>query len=392
LSKTRLGILGASGFVGSALVDRLFFDPEYRDRYDVTAFIHSFGNAARLSRLPIKVQALDLLDYDNVLSTLVGCDCIVNCTRGDSLLMLNGHKNLLRALKKVGTRKFIHLSSVAIFGDNPLPESQSEDAAPHPKRNAYGEIKATQDEWVLKLNEQGVPSIILCPSNIGGPYSSLIVDAVRKVAAREIVLVDDGRFATNIVHVDNLVQSILTAVESDTGWGERYFANEAEPVTWKQFYTDLAAMVGVDADFPVVSREEIVRHMEGKQTGPSQGVKSQIGTMVSRDFRDAIGIVPAIKKMDDAAMGLFNRMNPGLKEKLRGKLRKPITINEARASQHMDHKLVTAQIRRFYHSPEKIINRLGYKPLFNYEEGMRTTQKWLEFCNIIPSGNSIHHR
>ena len=132
--------------------------------------------------------------------------------------------------------------------------------------------------------------------------------------------------------------------------------------------------------------------MENRSANPSQGVKSQIGTLVSRDFRDAIGIVPAIKKMDDAAMGIFNRMNPGLKEKLRGKLRKPITINEARASQHMDHKLVTAQVRRFYHSPEKIVDRLGYKPLLDYAAGMRTTQKWLEFCNLIPSGKPIHSR
>ncbi|MCH7591909.1 MAG: NAD-dependent epimerase/dehydratase family protein, partial [Planctomycetes bacterium] len=84
--------------------------------------------------------------------------------------------------------------------------------------------------------------MISCPSNIGGPYSSLIVDAIRKVSAQEIVLVDDGQNATNIVHVDNLVQAILTALETDTGWGERYFANETEPTTWKQFYTDLAAM------------------------------------------------------------------------------------------------------------------------------------------------------
>lgn len=392
MSKPGIGILGASGFVGSALVDRLFFDPEYRDRYEVTAFIHSYGNAARLSRLPVTVESLDLLDYNRVQSALAGCDYVVNCTRGDSLLMLDGHKNLFRALKKVGTKKFIHLSSVAIYGDDPLPESKSEDAPPNPNRNAYGDIKATQDKWVLKLHNQGVPSIILCPSNIGGPYSSLIVDAIRKLAAREIVLVDDGQYATNVVHVDNLVQAILTALETDTGWGERYFANETEPITWKQFYTDLAAMAGVGTDFPVVSREEVVRLMESRNAGPSQGVKNQIGTMVSRDFREAIGNVPAIKKIDDVAMGLFNRMNPGFKEKLRGKLRKPITIRETPALQTLDHKLVTAQIRRVYHSPDKIVSRLGYKPLLSYAEGMRTTQKWLEFCNLIPSDDPIHSR
>ena len=86
MSKPTIGILGASGFVGSALVERLFFDKEWRDRFDLISFIHSYGNAARVTRLPVRIEPLDLLEYEHVAASLSGCDYVINCSRGDSSL------------------------------------------------------------------------------------------------------------------------------------------------------------------------------------------------------------------------------------------------------------------------------------------------------------------
>jgi len=383
--KPKIAILGASGFVGSALVERLYFDETWRDRFEFTAFIRGFGNAARLARLPIRLERLDLTDYPQVLASLSGYDYVVNCTRGDTFLMMNGLKNTARAMKALRTRKFVHLGSVAIYGEDPPAESAHENAPPNPVRTDYGNIKAAQDELVFALHAQGVPSMILCPSNIGGPYSELILDAVARLAAGEIVLVDEGRYATNIVHVDNLVQAILAALESDTGWGERYFVNEAEPTTWKQFFQDLVAMLGIDYEFAGVSREEVLRQMSRQRTRSSSGIKSQVGTLVSSEFREAVSVLPAFKAMDDGAKRLFRGLSPRLQESIRRRLARPIVVPQARSTRRLDHKLITAQIRQVYHSPQKAMDRLKYAPLLDHRRGMDTTQKWLEFANRVPS-------
>ncbi len=387
MGKPRIGILGASGFVGSALVERLFFDERYKSKFDFVAFIHSYGGAARLTRLPIQIEVIDLLSHEQLESSLRTCDWIVNCTRGDSSVMLGGFKNVLRVLKKLRPKKFVHLGSVAIYGDDPPAESAREDAPPNPDRTAYGDIKVAQDEMVFKLHRAGVPSLVLCPSNIGGPYSTLIVDVVSRLAAREILLVEEGRNPTNIVHVDNLVQAILAALESEDGWGEMYFVNETEPVTWKQFFEDMARIMGIECEFALVSREDVLQALREKN-GRALGLKGQLKMLFSREFRDAMATVPAFNKMDQAAMRLFNSMNPQLQEKLRSKIRKPISIKESRRAPSLDDKLVRTQIRRVYHSPEKIMNRLNYSPLMDYREGMLTTQKWLEFSHLIPSARS----
>ncbi len=150
-------------------------------------------------------------------------------------------------------------------------------------------------------------------------------------------------------------------------------------------------MLRIDYEFSSVSGEEVREHMK-KKSGGSPGIKSQVGTLVSRDFRDAVSIVPAFKKMDDAAKGLLNRMSSRFQETLSSKLRRPTVIKEVRRAPGLEHKLITAQIRRVYHSPEKIMSHLNYKPMLDYRQGMNTTQKWLEFANLIPSSNPIHSR
>jgi nucleoside-diphosphate-sugar epimerase len=76
-----------------------------------------FGNAARITRLPVKIEALDLLDLPRVQAALSGFDAVINCTRGDSSLMTRGLRNLGRAAEHNRVRKFIHLSSVTIYGE-----------------------------------------------------------------------------------------------------------------------------------------------------------------------------------------------------------------------------------------------------------------------------------
>lgn len=384
MSKPRIAIVGASGFVGAALIERLYFDPAWKDRFEFTAFIHGFGNAARITRLPVKIQPLDLLDYEGVRTALTGFDAVINCTRGDAALMLKGLRNLGQAAKQDGVRKFVHLSSVTIYGEDPTPDSAHEDAPLNPRRSAYGDIKAEQDDMVFGFHQGGLNSIILCPSNIGGPYSGLIIDGVAKLLAGEIVLVDEGRYPTNIVHVDNLVEAMLVAVQSDKGWGERYFVNEAEPVTWKQFFGDLAAMVGIEPKFPLVTRDEVLRHMQaGVPSKP--GLKSQAGAILSTEFREGLSVVPAFKNMNDSAKRALNSLSPAWQDRIRRRIARPTIIHPVRNTRSLDHKLTTVQVRRVFHSPEKITKQLGYQTLLDRPRGNETTRRWLEFANLVPA-------
>jgi len=70
--------------------------------------------------------------------------------------------------------------------------------------------------------------------------------------------------------------------------------------------------------------------------------------------------------------------------KLSVNVNKVATLRNTRS---LDHKLTTVQVRRVFHSPEKIASQLGYKHLLDRSRGMETTRRWLEFANLIPASH-----
>ena len=374
--KPKIAIFGASGFVGSALVERIFFDKGY----EFKALIHSFGNAARLARLPIQLTPVDILDFNQVNSALQGCNVVVNCSRGGAPTMMKGLRNIVKACKHNKIEKFIHIGSIAIYGQNPPPESSDESASPDPGSDLYGITKLEQDKMILELHASGTPSIILCPSNISGPYSPFVRGAARKIIDNEIMLVDGGMNYTNLIHVDNLVEAILAAVQSDEGWGERYFINEVEKTTWKEFYEELREILNLNIELQSVPRERVLTNL--KKGGDKKGFKGSMKILKSREFREAMSVFPAFKKFNAFACNLFYRLHPDFQNKLLHKLTGPMIIKEDSPRINFDDPHIRVQVRQVYHSPQKIISKLKYAPLLDYRQRKKTTGDWFQFINF----------
>ncbi|HEY9446059.1 MAG TPA: NAD(P)-dependent oxidoreductase, partial [Burkholderiales bacterium] len=137
----RIAVVGASGLVGSTLTERLLA----QGADEIVPFIHSSGNAMRLARRGVELKMLDLMEPTQVEAALAGVTHVVNCSRGSDEVMLTGLSNLLAASRKHRVERFVHLSSVAVYGDPPPPESSAEDAPALPARGTYGWIKLQQD-------------------------------------------------------------------------------------------------------------------------------------------------------------------------------------------------------------------------------------------------------
>jgi nucleoside-diphosphate-sugar epimerase len=367
-----VAIFGASGLVGSALCERLYFQhgPCFR------AFIHTFANAARIARFPIEIQRIDLLKVDQVRSAIAGCDCVVNCVLGDHAAMVRGLKNIIRAAREIGAKKFIHLGSIAIYGEDPAPECESEDAEPTPT-NEYGRMKQRQDDLVFELHRSGVPSIVLCSGHVTGPYSPFTSGALERLLAKDIVLVDAGRHPTNHIHVDNLVEAILAAIRANQGWGERYFVTESERPTWAQLYADLRDILGLQFEFAQVAREEVVRLLV--QTPPRRHFSDNLKALASSEFRNSLTVIPAFAAINGFAREVFHSLNPELQGRLRATWNRPRTFSSESSAPDLAQRFITVQVRRPYFAPRKIQQRLGYAPILTYKEGMETIRRWYNF-------------
>ena len=367
----KIGIFGASGFVGSALCERLFLEG---DR-NLVAFIHTSGNAARIARFPMDIRSVDLMDRKQVCEVVSGCTAVVNCSRGSEFVMTRGLRHILEAVKQARVGKFIHLSSIGIYGDDPDESSRTESGVPVPGRNAYGRMKLHQDEWVFQLHESGVSSYILCPDNIGGPYSSFVLALATRLAAGPFPLVDGGRYPTNVVHVDNLVQAIVAAIDSKHGAGERYFVNEEEEVSWRRYCADLAGLLDFDCTFTEVTRDEAlacVRSRPGRA-----GLVDHFKIALSSEFRRGLALMPAFAWLNEMARRRFEALPFNWQAAVRERAERPRIVTKETSGPPLDEPYVRLQLRRFYHCPDKLGHMLGYKPALTYSQGMQTTAAWL---------------
>lgn len=372
----RIGIVGASGFVGSTLCERLYFS----GNRDFVPFVHSPGNAWRVARLPVSIKTLDLLDRTQVLAAVSSCDVIVNCALTGNDPKSRGLRNLADAARRARLQRFVHLSSIAIYGRDPAPESTTEAGVPDPGANPYGVLKLAQDAIVFDLDRSGIPCFILCPGNIGGPYSLFMKGLAERLVLGPLPLVDGGRHPSNIIHVDNLVEAILAAIHGERGSGERYFVNEPRPVPWRQVFDDLSKLLGIRASYVDVSREEIVPLMHS--AAPRVGLAGHLRIAASGEFRAALSALPAFRYLNGAAMGLYARLPVRYRVGLHERLSWPIRVSKPAPRPLLDERYVTVQARRFYHSPRKLQDGLGWRPVLDYEDGLQTTAAWLKFAQV----------
>jgi nucleoside-diphosphate-sugar epimerase len=374
-----MAILGASGFVGSTLCERLYYSQEF----DFTPYVHSFGNTSRLARFPLKLAPLDVMSPTSLTAALQGFEIVVDLTRGLPLQMVTMAKNLVKAATRARVKKVIHLSSIAIYGKVPGPETASEAAKPTPDDD-YGLAKLRQDELLLKMHRRGVPVILLCPANIYGPYAPFILRVVQYLRNRALVLVDGGQTPTNNVHVENVVEGIIAAARSQQGWGERYFVNDPEPTTWKEFYADMQSILGIDAPLPSVPRADVEKLLN-RPTAKSR-FTDNFRALLSGEFRKGLSNVPIFRSINEWIYNKFIQCSLEFQDRVRGWLARPTVIPKDREGLDLGNRHMTEQLRSVYHSTKKLSTLLGYKPRLTYREAMETVHEWLRFASLVCTG------
>jgi len=371
---SRVAVFGASGFVGATVVERLYA----AGRHDVVPVVHSSGNAWRVARLPLSLKTVNLMDAASVRDAVDGCTHVVNCTRGGDDVMLKGFRTLLQACMANRVQRLIHLSSVAVYGDPPGPDSQDEAGRTNPARGSYGWIKLQQDNMLERAARSGLSCVALCPPNIGGPYSYFLLALLAALNGGRFALVDGGHTPCNLVDVANLALAIELALERGPEDGRRLFITDDDAATWASVLAELRPLVR-DGTPPVPSIQAgVLRALLAAQRPAPASPWRSLKHLVSSDVREVLRRDPLLARIDASLRRSVALLGSAVEERLRLAIEAPSGRRSAAQRSDIDLRLAAQQLRTVVHSPRRARETLGYQPRHKFAASMHAFRAWYQ--------------
>lgn len=371
----RIVVLGASGFVGTTLTERL----RQRPNAEVIPVIHSAGSAWRLARLGIPLMQVDVADRAALAAVIAGATHVVNCIRGPRPVMIDGLRNVLAACRAAGVRRFVHLSSVLVYGDPPPPESVREaaPAKPQPGPESYGAIKLEQDQMVQEAARRGLASVVLCPPNISGPFSGYIAGIAAAIRAGSFALVDRGEGPCNLVDIRNLCHAIERALEASGAHldGRRIFVTDDGEPTWLHVVDGLKSIHGVQ-NAKKLPRATLEARLLRQSAKPHLSIRASLRHLVSSNVRAALRQDPLLAKLDQLARRAVAGLGRSVESSMRLGIEGPVRVAQPDPLSGLALGLCVQQLRGVRHSNELAKKLLGFSPTFTFERSMSDFVRW----------------
>lgn len=375
----RILITGATGCIGGRLCEVMALNGIGRPR----AFIHSTAAVARIARLPLEFVMGDLCERGSVARAVQECDAVVHLARGEPRVMRRGLENLLRAAVDTRVKRFIHMSSVAVHGDDPRPETISESAAVRGCNTEYGREKLRQERLIESYARRyGLQTVILRPPTVYGPFSSFTLGLLQRIRAGTMAVVNDGVRVCNLVYVDNLVQAVLLALGKPQALGQVFFVADTEKVTWERCLEDHARWAG--AELPRIREADL--EQPPRENLLLDSLRLLPGVLTSAQFRSVVRQVPLIRAVEQPLSRAFQSLPADAQHWIRRRLTASgngVVTAPAPGRFSARDIFLAAQSRAVVYSAEKARRLLGYNAPVRYEEGMQLTGAWLRHARAI---------
>jgi len=242
-------VTGATGLVGSHIVDRLL-----ADGWSVRVLAR-WPELAR-PRLPGEVDVWhgDVLDEHSFERAAAGCHVVFHAAaniiaRGgwDAFRLTNvdGTRNAITAAGRNAAR-LLHVSSVAVYGsatryDEAKRGKRTDETTPLPPlhdRAHYARSKRESEDLVFRAHVEGrVWATAIRPDVIYGPRDRQFVPRMaRLIGPLPIPLLRRGKSIMAIVHAANVAEGAVLAATSDIAGGKAYNLANDYDVTVRRFF------------------------------------------------------------------------------------------------------------------------------------------------------------
>jgi nucleoside-diphosphate-sugar epimerase len=222
-------ITGATGFIGTRVVKALV----ERGFRNLRCLVRPWTDATKLWEIAdgdpatanIEVMRGNLLSFEDCVAAVKNVAVIIHLAAGrgeksfpDAYMnSVVTTRNLIEAARGEGLRRFVNVSSFAVYSNRGKPhgrlldESCPVEARPETRGEAYCFAKAKQDETVKECGERsGIPCVTIRPGYVYGPGKTAITGRVG-IDSFGVFLHLGGSNRVPFTYVDNCAEAIVLA-------------------------------------------------------------------------------------------------------------------------------------------------------------------------------------
>jgi nucleoside-diphosphate-sugar epimerase len=229
-------VIGAGGFLGRRLLQRLVEDEAFRPIGAARRPQAEAGN--------IEWRICDATNLASVAAAVGGATYAVNCVAGDAKTIVTATRNLCTAAQSAGLRRIVHLSSMAVYGTATglVDETQPLDGS----SGWYADAKVTCEALIRDFVGAGGDAVILRPGCIHGPHSEQWTGRIGRLLRQHRIgdLGAAGDGVCNLIAVDDVISATITALQRPQAAGQAINLADPDPGTWNEYFIRFALLIG----------------------------------------------------------------------------------------------------------------------------------------------------
>lgn len=244
----RVALTGATGYTGGHLLRTLIARGD-----QVTALARDGSLSEELRASGATWVSGDLRDEAALRKLVAGADAVLHVaavyrTAGhpDSYyreINVGGTRRLLEAAKASGVKRFVHTSTVGIYGHVAHPPA--DESFPPSPSDIYQETKAEADVLAIAFGrEHGLEVSVVRPGAIYGPLETRLLKLFRQIARGRYAIVGSGEPFYHLAYIDDLVAGFLLAMERPEAAGEAFIIAGPSYVSQNELAARVARATG----------------------------------------------------------------------------------------------------------------------------------------------------
>lgn len=279
-------VTGASGFVGSHIVDDLL-----RRGVRVRCLLRPTSSRRWLEGKPVECTEGDVRDTEGLDDAVRGAAWIVHAaglTHARTAAEFHeansrGTENILAAAMRAGPalRRFVYISSQAAVGPSCDGHPIAEDAAPRPV-SPYGKSKLDGEGLVMGAANR-IPVVTIRPPTVYGPREEALYKFFRSVKYHVRPHLGKAR-RFSVVYATDHARAVWESLNQDRAVGEIYFVGGPDITDYEEMGSTILRAMGTWAIRVPIPR---IALQAGALAGEALGVLTRRAPFFSREkFRE----------------------------------------------------------------------------------------------------------